>query len=70
MMNTPIVIPPMEAFTWRPAWPAVSGVDLGEITFYRERYFDWQSSWTSGRGYINNHVRRSFESYRFGMLAR
>ncbi|MDD4891494.1 MAG: hypothetical protein PHU85_16365, partial [Phycisphaerae bacterium] len=63
-------MPPIEAFNWRPTWPAVSGVQLGEITVYREYYSDWQRSNTAGRGYVNDYLYRSFQSYRTGIIVK
>jgi hypothetical protein len=65
-----VELPPMEAFNWRPAWPATGATSLGEVTFFREWYSDWQSSSTSGHGTINNWYNRNFESYRYGMMVR
>ncbi len=63
-------LPPLELFAYRRAWPAAGAVPLGEVTFYRERYYDRQGSWTDGRAHVNNYVHRTFESYRTGVLAR
>jgi hypothetical protein len=66
-----VELPPMEWFNNRAAWPAATDLPLGEITFYRERYFDRQYSHTGHHSRpVHNTTRRTFEVYRTGTLIR
>jgi hypothetical protein len=65
-----VELPPMELFNDRPVWPAPTDTRLGEVTFYREWYYDRQNSHSGGRGHIHNSVYRRFEIYRTGVLIR
>lgn len=63
-------LPPMEWFNNRADWPAAADLPTGEVTFYRERYYDRQYSSSSGRGHIHNHLNRNFEIYRTGVMVK
>jgi len=66
----PPVMLPIETFSWRPVWLAVSGASLGETTYYREWYYDDQgrTGWGWGRG--GGYFSRTFESYRTGAIVK
>ena len=61
---------PIEAYNYRPSWPAVSGVDLGEVTVYQEWYSDWQGSNTGWSSQPYGSMNRTFTSVRTGMYVK
>ncbi|MCG3181933.1 MAG: hypothetical protein BIFFINMI_04379 [Phycisphaerae bacterium] len=65
-----VVLPPMAWFNDRPEWPAPSGLSLGEVTYYRELYYDRQSSNVGSSRPIYDSFHRRFEIYRTGVMIR
>jgi len=81
IFNPPIVteesgqrldLPAIEAFNWRPVWPADAGCRLPEITFYNEYYYDRQSSYGgAGWPFANDgYFSRTFRSSRSGVIVK
>jgi hypothetical protein len=60
----------IEAYNYRPTWPAVSGADLGEVTVYQEWYNDWQGSNTGWGSQPTGTMTRMFSSVRTGMYVK
>ena len=66
----PAAVTPIEEFNWRPVWPAVGGVNLGEVTYYREWYYDSQGGNNWARSHVGGYFSRTFQSYRTGVIVK